>query len=368
MKRFLIFVKKEFFHILRDRRSLFVLFGIPITQIILFGFALTNEVKNSKIAILDHSKDLASQAIIQSLESSNYFDIEINIKSEKEIYANFKKGKFKLLIIFPQNFRETLLHTNKAHVQLIADATDPNIATTLTNYISGIIMSYQQELIQYKNLPYQIKVETRMLYNPQLKGAYNFVPGVMGMILILVSAMMTSIAIVKEKELGTMEILLVSPLQAWVIVITKMIPYLVLSLVNVLSILILSVYVLGLPIAGSVFLLLAVSMLYIICALAMGLLISTLTNSQQSAMLFSLMGLMMPVIMLSGYVFPTENMPIPLQIISNLIPTKWYIIMVKNVMLKGLSIGSIWKEVLILSFMTTFFIGLSIKRFKIRLE
>jgi ABC-2 type transport system permease protein len=211
MKLFLAFITKEFKHILRDTRTLIILFGMPIVQIILFGFALTNEVKDSRIGILDYSKDQASQQIIQELDASRYFDVEVNFSNPKQIDQAFKEGKIRLAVVFPANFRHSLFQQNTASIQLIADASDPNTANTVVNYASAILKSYQDEILGEQTLPYTIQPEIRMLYNPQLKGAYNFVPGVMAMILLLISAMMTSIAIVREKELGTMEVLLVSP-------------------------------------------------------------------------------------------------------------------------------------------------------------
>ena len=248
MKQLITFIQKEFHHILRDTRSMLVLIGLPIVQLLIFGFAITTEVHNANIAILDNSKDEVTQNIITKIESSQYFDIDRTISTNEQIEKSFKSGKIKLAIVFQPNFQNELSHSNKAQLQIIADATDPNQATTLTNYISSIVMDYQNELNQQNKLPYTIKTEMRMLYNPQLKGAYTSVPGVMGMILLLISAMMTSIAIVREKELGTMEILLVSPMKPWLVVISKVIPYFIISLINVATILILSVFVLGLPI------------------------------------------------------------------------------------------------------------------------
>jgi ABC-2 type transport system permease protein len=367
MKQLITFIKKEFHHILRDKRSMLVLIGLPVIQLLIFGFAITNEVRNTNIAILDNAKDEATQNIITRIESSQYFDIDRTLKTNQQIEKAFKTGRIKVAIVFQQNFQNELVHTNKAQLQIIADATDPNQATTLTNYVSTIVMDYQSELNQQNNLPYTIKTEMRMLYNPQLKGAYTSVPGVMGMILLLISAMMTSIAIVKEKELGTMEILLVSPMKPWLVIISKVIPYFIISLINVATILILSVFVLGLPIQGSLLLLIGSTILYIFCALSLGLLISTVTDTQQAAMLISLLGLMFPVVMLSGYAFPIANMPFVLQVLSNFVPAKWYIIIVKGVMIKGIDITQIWKELLILIMMTAIFLTISIKRFKIRL-
>jgi ABC-2 type transport system permease protein len=217
-------------------------------------------------------------------------------------------------------------------------------------------------------VPYQIKVQVRMLYNPQLKGAYSFVPGVMAMVLMLVCTMMTAITIVREKEMGTMEIMLVSPIQPMKIVIAKAIPYLLLSLINIISILLLSVFVLGVPVNGSLVLLISESILFIITCLSFGLLISSVTDSQQTAMFISMMGLFLPTIMLSGFMFPVENMPLPLRVISNIVPSRWFYEIVLAVMIKGLGISSVWKQTLILTGMTLFLLTLAIKKFKIRLE
>ena len=367
MKQFIAFVKKEFFHIWRDKRTMFILLGMPIVQIVIFGFALTNEVKNAKIAILDPSNDPATVSLIAQLDASRYFDIDRTIHSHKEIEAAFRAGKVKLAIVFPPHFNEDLQHLNKAQIQLIADASDPNVANTLSNYAAAIIMDYQNRITQNSKLPYTISTETRMLYNPQLKGAFNFVPGVMAMVLLLVCTMMTAITIVKEKEMGTMEIMLVSPMKPILIVLAKAVPYLVLSIVNITSILLLSVYVLELPINGSILLLVGESILFTLVSLSLGLLISSGAGSQQTAMFISLVALFLPTVMLSGFMFPVENMPLPLRIVSNIVPAKWYYSIVKSVMIKGLGIGAIWKETLILFGMMSFFLVLAIKKFKIRL-
>ena len=253
-------------------------------------------------------------------------------------------------------------------MQLIADASDPNVANTLVNYASAIISDYQKRITNDRKFPYTINTEMRMLYNPQLKGAYNFVPGVMAMVLLLVCTMMTAITIVKEKELGTMEVMLVSPIQPLKIVIAKAIPYLMLSIINISSILLLSVFVLEVPINGSIALLGGGKHSVYAVSLALGLLISSGADSQQTAMFISLVGLFLPTIMFSGFMFPIENMPLPLRIISNIVPAKWYYSIVKSVMIKGVGLGVVWKETLILAGMMMFFISLAVKRFKIRLE
>lgn len=367
MKQFLTFVKKEFRHVFRDRKTLLMLFGLPIVQIVLFGFALTNEIKNTKIVVCDYAKDIASQKLIEKLEASNNFEIEKSLLRHQQIEDAFKEGKIKLAVIFPSNFNKDLMHLNKAQVQLIADASDPNTANTLTNFATSIIMDYQQQLNANVVIPYRIQPELRMLYNPELKGATNFVPGVMALVLMLVCVMMTSVSIVREKERGTMEILLVSPFHPFLVIVSKAVPYLVLSLLNLVIILLLSVFLLDMPINGSVLLLFAESTLLIITALSLGLLISNTTNSQQTAMLISMMGMMLPTILFAGFMFPLENMPLPLQVISNLVPAKWYYIIVKSIMIKGLGFKSIWKETLILFGMTCILLGISLKKFKIRL-
>ena len=367
MKQFIIFLKKEFAHVLRDRKTLLILFGMPIMQILIFGFALTNEVKNSKIVIVDNAKDIASQQIISRIEASRYFDIEKSVMSAKEIETAFKEGIIKMAIVLPSGFNNDLLHQNRAQIQVIADASDPNTANTLTNYVSAIIQDYQNDLDKTISTPYQIIPETRMLYNPQLKGVHNFVPGVIALVLMLVCVMMTAISIVREKEMGTMEILLVSPFKPILVMVSKATPYLILSLINIISILLLSVFVLDVPVNGSVFLLFAESTLFIITCLTLGIFISVKTSSQQVAMLISLMGMLLPTILFSGFMFPIETMPVALQIFSNIVPAKWFYIIVKSIMIKGVGFSGIWKETLILCGITLFLLVVSLKNFKIRL-
>jgi len=345
-----------------------ILLLMPIIQIILFGFALTTEVKDTQVAVLVPTNDEASSRIIDKLNASAYFDVVARIHTTDEIQPVFRDAKAKLVVVFEDHFGEKLRHNGTAHIQLLADATDPNAATSFTFYASNIINSYQQELMGENKNPYQITPEVKMLFNPQMKSSFNFVPGVLGMIMLLICAMMTSIAIVREKEMGTMEILLVSPMKPIYIILSKITPYFVLSCVNFATIMLLSVFVLGVPIAGSFMSLVAVSLLYIFVSLSFGLLVSTITHSQQAAMLVSGMGLMIPVMLLSGMMFPIENMPLPLQFISNIVPAKWYIRAVKAIMIEGLGITSVLKEVGVLCLMGIVLVTISLKKFKVRLE
>ncbi|MEZ4782399.1 MAG: ABC transporter permease [Flavobacteriaceae bacterium] len=368
MKRFVGFVRKEFYHIFRDKRSLFILFGMPIAQILLFGFAITNEINNVDIAILDQANDVTSKEIINKIAASKHFSIVDIIQQESSIESIFKKGKVKAVIQFENNFGNNLIKDKQANVQVLTDATDPNMASTINNYISSILKKYQQELNKNINIDYQIVPQSRMIYNAELKSVYMFVPGVMTVILMLVSAMMTSISITREKEQGTMEILLVSPLKPFQVIIGKVFPYIFLSVINAVVIVLLSIFVFNVPVNGSLFLLGVECVLFIITSLALGILISTISATQQTAMMISLMGLMLPTILLSGFIFPISSMPLPLQVISNIIPAKWFIIIVKGIMLKGIGIGFIFKETAILVLMTLLFIGISVKKYKIRLE
>ena len=368
MNQFLSFIKKEFFHIWRDKRTMFILLGMPIVQIIIFGFALTNEVKDAEIAILDQSKDAATSQLISKINASNYFTVSAMLHNPDEISQTFQKNKAKIVLVLPANFGNDLKHSNNVQVQLIADASDPNTATTLVNYATAIIKIYQQQVNTTEQIPLQINTQVRMLYNPQLKGAYSFVPGVMAMVLMLVCTMMTAITIVREKEMGTMEVMLVSPIQPIKIVVAKAVPYLLLSIINISSILLLSVFVLGVPINGSLLLLMSESILFTITCLSFGLLISSLTDSQQTAMFISLTGMFLPTLMLSGFMFPVENMPLPLRLISYIVPARWFYQIVSAVMIKGIGFAGVWKQTLILFGMTLFLLTLAVKKFKIRLE
>jgi len=368
MKKFIGFVTKEFYHIFRDKRTMFILFGMPIVQIMLFGFAITNEINHVTIAIFDKSKDAETQKIITKISASHHFKIADQITHESQIEPVFRKGKVKAVLVFENSFILNLQNKKTARVQIISDATEPNIANTITNYIQGILQNHTQEINKESYLPYQIQTQTQLYYNPELKSVFTFVPGVMTVILMLVSAMMTSISITREKEMGTMEILLVSPIKPFQVVIGKVFPYIFLSIINATIILLLGVFVFKMPLLGNLLLLALESILFIITALSLGILISTIAQSQQTAMMISLVGLMLPVIILSGFIFPIASMPLPLQMMSNIIPAKWFIIIVKAIMLKGVTFDLIWKETVILIGMSVFFIAVSIKKYKIRLE
>jgi ABC-2 type transport system permease protein len=366
MKQFFAFIKKEFLHVIRDSKTLLMLFGLPIVQIALFGFALSNEVKEVNMLVCNLSNDSKSIELIQKFNASGNFKVLEVIHDPNAFDQHFKKGNIKMILLIPANFEENIIRNGKVEVQLITDSSDPNLATTLTSYSNQIVMDFQTNTLGQSNLP-GINPEVHMMYNPSLKGTTNFVPGVISLIMMLICVLMTSVSIVKEKELGTMEVLLVSPFHPFFIIISKAIPYFVLSLFNLGVIVFLSVTLLDMPMEGSFFLLFAESGLLILVCLSLGLLISNSTNSQQAAMLISLLGMLIPTLIFTGFLFPIENMPLPLKIISNIMPSKWYYIIVKDIMIKGLGIQYFWKETLILMAMAIGLLGLSLKKFKIRL-
>ncbi|MBK9335185.1 MAG: ABC transporter permease [Lewinellaceae bacterium] len=374
--RFRAFVVKEFRHILRDRRTLLILFGMPVAQVLLFGFVLTTEVKNAAIAVLDPSKDAESIGLTNRLASSGYFRVEKHLESAADLEPAFRTGKIKMAVVFPPDFAQTLIEPTApgqqptAALQLIGDASDPNTATTLIYYANAIIATWQQERAAKLGTqgPAVIATETRMRYNPEQKAVFNFVPGVMTLILMLVSAMMTSITIAREKELGTMEVLLVSPLKPIQIILGKTAPYLVLSFVNAAVVVLLGIVVFGMPMRGSVLLLAAECVLYMFVALSLGIFISTRAKDQMTAMFISALGLLMPTVLLSGFIFPRESMPMPLQVIGGALPATWFNPVIKGIMIKGVGLEVLWKETLVLGGMAVFFLALSLRNFKDRLE
>jgi len=348
---------------------LLILFGIPVAQILIFGFVVSNEIKNIKISILDYSGDEITQKITNKILSGGYFELHSNLTSYDQIEPAFRTGNVKEVIIFEPGFSQNLGKTGIASMRIVSDASDANTGRLIATYTQGIVMNYVQEtMAESGQVPYNINARSRMYFNQGMKGVYMFVPGTMALILTLISALMTSISITREKEMGTMEVLLVSPLKPIQIILGKVTPYIGLAFINAIMILIIGYLVFGLPVNGSLILLLLETILYITLALSLGIFISTVAKNQQMAMFISMLALMLPTTLLSGFIFPVENMPAILQWLSAIIPPRWFIVILKNIMLKGTGILFVWKETLILIGMTIVFISLSVKRFKIRLE
>ncbi len=362
---FAAFVKKEFRHVVRDKRTMLIVLAMPVVQIILFGFALSSEIRNVNVAVLAPHYDEQVRRIVERMDASEYFTVTGMLTSDKDVDMAFRDGSADMILAFGGGFDEVYT-VEGTEIQLIADATNTNTATTMvmyaTNIISNSLTDGQQEMKA------GIVPDIRMLYNPQMKSSYGFVPGVMGLIIILICAMMTSVSIVREKEQGTMELLLVSPMRPIMIIISKMVPYLVLSFIDFLMIVLLSVTVLDVPMAGSFGALCVLALLYIIVALSLGLLISTKVESQMAAMLGSGMVLMVPSMFFSGMIFPVESMPLFFQWLSKILPPSWFITGVKKLMIEGLPAMYVAKETLILTVMAVVLIAASLKNFKYRLE
>ncbi len=373
MKRFTGFIQKEFRHLFRDYRSLIILLGMPFAQILIFGFAITTDVRNIQVAFIDRSHDVETMNITNKILSSGYFLSAGTIADINSIEEVFKQGKIKLVVVFGNDFAKQLQANKSPDLKLIADASDANTANLIVNYAQSIIQDYirtshppEIQLSGISPSP-QIVSEVKMLYNPNMESAYMFVPGIICLLLMLISAIMTSISITREKEMGTMEVLLASPLKPLQIIIGKVIPYVLVSFTIGIIVLTIGYTVFDMPFNSNVILLLFEFILFIILALSLGILISTVTHSQQVALMISMFALLLPVLLLSGFIFPIENMPKALQYFSLLMPPRWFIIIIKNIMLKGVGIESVWKETLILIGMTAFLLTVSTKKLKIRL-
>lgn len=352
MKQFFSFVLKETKHITRDKRTMLMLFGMPIVMMLLFGFAITNDVRNVRVVIVMSNADNATQQVADRLAASEYFTLTKVVATPTEAEKAIRDQKADMAIVFSQDFA-----SRKSGYQLIVDGADPNMAQQWTTYANAVINNTEAKA-----------VNTKLLYNPQMKSTYNFVPAIMGTLLMLVCAMMTSISIVREKEKGTMEVLLVSPTKPLMIIVAKLVPYLVLAFTILSIILLMSSFVLGIPIKGSLFWIYVVSTIYILLALSLGILVSTIAETQLVALLISAMLLMMPVIMLSGMMFPIESMPKILQYISAIVPTRYYISAMRKLMIMGTGIEEIYFEVSILTSMLIALMSLALAKFNKRIE
>ena len=352
MKQFRSFVIKESRHILRDKRTMLILFGMPVMLMFIFGFAITNDVKNVRTVVVTSQMDHQTQTVIDRLAASEYFTITATVPTPKDAERLVRNQKADLAIVFSQDFA-----SKHSGLQFIVDGADPNMAQQWTNYATGVIANPQGSL-----------VNTKMLYNPQMRSAYNFVPAIMGMLLMLVCAMMTSISIVREKERGTMEVLLVSPVKPLMIIIAKAVPYLVMAFVILVTILLMARFVLDVPLQGSLVWIFVVSAIYILLALSLGLLVSNIATSQLMALLICAMVLLIPIVMLSGMIFPVESMPAPLQWLSAIVPPRYYIEAMRKLMIMGVGIKEVAREVTVLTIMTLFLLVVSLKKFKTRLE
>ena len=367
MKMVIAFVGKEIQHILRDRRTMLILFGMPLIMMLLFGFAISTDVKDVRLVAVTTPADYLTQRMLARLDASEYFILTHTTHTTIEAEQLIRNGQADIAIVFSPRFADRL-PKGQGQVQLILDGADPNQASMQGAYATQILRAGMAEATSAAHVPQSTEIITRLLYNPQMKSAYNFVPGIMGLLLLLICAMMTSVSIVREKERGTMEVLLVSPIRPLLILIAKAVPYFLLSIIILLFILGISNFVLKVPVAGNLLAILTLCLLYIFLALCLGLLISVVAKTQLQALLISGMLMLMPNLLLSGMIYPIESMPLPLQWFSAIIPARWFIAAIRKLMVMGVGLQMVGRELLILTAMSLLILGIALKKFKTRLE
>lgn len=364
---FIAFVGKEIRHILRDRRTMLILFGMPLIMMLLFGFAISTDVKDVRLVAVTTPADHLTQRMLTRLDASEYFILTHTVQTTAEAEQLIRNGQADIAIVFSPRFADRL-PKGQGQVQLILDGADPNQASMQGAYATQILQAGMAEATSAAHVPQSTEIITRLLYNPQMKSAYNFVPGIMGLLLLLICAMMTSVSIVREKERGTMEVLLVSPIRPLLILIAKAVPYFLLSIIILLFILGISNFVLKVPVSGNLLAILTLCLLYIFLALCLGLLISVVAKTQLQALLISGMLMLMPNLLLSGMIYPIESMPLPLQWFSAIIPARWFIAAIRKLMVMGVGLQMVGHELLILTAMSLLILGIALKKFKTRLE
>ena len=364
---FIAFVGKEIRHILRDRRTMLILFGMPLIMMLLFGFAISTDVKDVRLVAVTTPADHLTQRMLTRLDASEYFILTHTVQTTAEAEQLIRNGQADIAIVFSPRFADRL-PKGQGQVQLILDGADPNQASMQGAYATQILQAGMAEATSAAHVPQSTEIITRLLYNPQMKSAYNFVPGIMGLLLLLICAMMTSVSIVREKERGTMEVLLVSPIRPLLILIAKAVPYFLLSIIILLFILGISNFVLKVPVSGNLLAILTLCLLYIFLALCLGLLISVVAKTQLQALLISGMLMLMPNLLLSGMIYPIESMPLPLQWFSAIIPARWFIAAIRKLMVMGVDLQMVGRELLILTAMSLLILGIALKKFKTRLE
>jgi len=368
MKRcFLAILQKEFRQILRDPMTLLFVFLMPITLVMLFGYTIKNEINNANIAVLDYSQGLHSRQLINNFTASGYFSIHQGITDERDAESFFQRGTGSMMIVIPKKFEEHIVKNGCAKIQLVTDASDLNVSTTLVSYANQVITQYQKSLGLVGVDMQPIEIRIKMQYNPQLESAYMFIPGNIALIMILITSLMASITLSKERETGSWRLLAITPANQYIIVLGKIIPYMILSLICTAMIIFLGIVIFKMPMYGSVWLLLLLCFLFMFTACSLGVLISVFTNSQQVAMLICMLGFFLPTLLLSDFIFPVENMPLVLQILSHVVPAKWFIFALRDIMIKGAGLELLWLPVTILSGLTLFLMSLSIRRLQKRI-
>ncbi|HJR63476.1 MAG TPA: ABC transporter permease [Gemmatimonadaceae bacterium] len=364
-------LRKEGYHILRDRRTLAVLILMPVLQVILFGFAIRTDVTDVRLAIVDPAPDQVTLALRARLEGAGVFRIVRVVRQTEELEPLFASGTAQQAVVFSRGFASQLARGLPARVLLVTDATEPNTGSAMQGYAQAVIQGYARELRAEGASPGAALVivpQARMRFNPTRESSNLFVPGLLAMVLTITSALMTALTLTREKEIGTMEAMLVSPLHPWQIIVGKVAPYLAIGFAALVLVIVEARVVFDVPLRGSVLLLLAEGLLFILVSLSLGILISARTSSQRVAMMGALVGTMLPTLMLSGFIFPVESMPRVLQWISNVVPARWFVLVARGIMLKGVGLAYLWRETLILVAMALVLLTLSTRSFRVRLE
>jgi ABC-2 type transport system permease protein len=361
------FVTKELRHILRDRQTLAILLLLPLVQVVLFGFALRTDVDDVRLAVVDPAPDHATAALRSRFAGNGRFRLVAVSPTAAALEPLFRRGGADVALVFAPGFAASLADGTPARLLVVSDASDPNTGSTMAAYAAAVIAGWQAEA----GAPaggVQIVPQPRMRFNPTLESVNLFVPGLIALVLTLVSAMMTAITLSREKERGTLEILLVSPLRPWQIIVGKVLPYLLLAFANVVTALLAAWAVFRVPFRGSVPLLLATSLLYAMVGLALGVLIAARTASQRAAMLGAMVGTMLPSTLLSGMIFPIASLPAWLQPVTNVVPARWFIVIARGIMLKGVGLAHLWEEALILATMLLVILAAAVRSFHARLD
>jgi ABC-2 type transport system permease protein len=358
----LAILQKEFRQILRDPMTLLFVLLMPVVLVMIFGYSIKNEINNANIAVLDYSQSTHSKQLVKNMTASGYFSVHQGLSGENDAESFFQKGTGSMVVVIPKDFEEDIVKNRHAKIQLVVDASDLNVSTTLVSYVNQVIMQYQKSLGQIDVDVQPVDIRVKMQYNPQLESAYMFIPGTSAVIMILITSLMTSIALSKERETGSWRLLAITPANQYVIVLGKIIPYMILSLICTAMVICLGIVIFKMPMHGSVATLLLLCFLFMFTACSLGVLISVFTNTQQVAMLICMLGFFLPTLLLSDFIFPIENMPLVLRIFSHIVPAKWFILALRDIMIKGAGLELLWLPVTILSGLTLLLMALSIRR------
>jgi len=370
--RTLSLVRKEFLHIVRDPRTLFVMFMMPIIQLVLLGYAATTDIEHLRTAVADSDRSSASRELIDAYRASNYFDIAQYVESERQLEYLVDSGQVKAGLIIPAGYGETVATGEQAQIAFVIDGSDPSVANTVFAASQSVGQAQSMRIMERTtgidpdDLP-GVQVRPRVWYNPEMKSANFMIPGLMGMVLYFLTALFTSMSIVREREQGTIEQLIVTPIKPMELIIGKIVPYVFIAFISVLEVLAIGVFWFGVPIKGSLGLLLGLSALFLLTSLGIGIFISSIANTQQEAMLLTFLT-MFPSIFLAGFFFPIEAMPEWLQVITYIVPLRYMLVVIRGIIVKGVGLEILRQQVLALTIFGVAIMLLAASRFRKKLE